>query len=102
MASACDADSAEKECGGPGRLLAYVGAPRGALHRGVADIYTSFFDNTDVRSMLMVLLAFQRYQFTCDPPVSAAVAAPDTLSDQLQHNPPYSFAMRIDVSTTGN
>ena len=28
MESTCDADLAEKECGGPGRLLAYVGAPR--------------------------------------------------------------------------
>ena len=59
MASVCDADPTEKECGGPGRLLAY--------------------------------------QFTCDPAVE--VDAPDTLFDQ--HNPPYSFAMRIDV-LTGN
>ena len=55
MASVCDADPAEKECGGPGRLLAY--------------------------------------QFTCDP--AAVEDAPDTLFDQ--HNPSYSFAMRIDV-----
>ena len=55
MASVCDADPAEKECGGPGRLLAY--------------------------------------QFTCDP--AAVGDAPDALFDQ--HNPPYSFAMRIDV-----
>ena len=58
MASVCDADPTEKECGGPGRLLAY--------------------------------------QFTCDPAVEEVVVnAPDTLFDQ--HNPPYSFAMRIDV-----
>ena len=33
-----------------------VGAPRGPLHGGVADLF-----NTDVRSILMVLLAFQRF-----------------------------------------
>lgn len=69
MASACDADPTEKECGGPGRLLAY--------------------------------------HFTCD---TAAVAngggdevddlAPDALRLFDQHNPPYSFAMRIDVLAT--
>ena len=58
MASVCDADPAEKECGGPGRLLAY--------------------------------------QFTCDPAAEEVDSTPAALSDQ--HNPPYSFAMRIDVS----
>jgi len=64
MASVCDADPAERECGGPGRLLAY--------------------------------------QFTCDPAVEDVdnTPAPDALFDQ--HNPPYSFAMRIDVPLKSN
>ena len=59
MASFCDADPSEKECGGPGRLLAF--------------------------------------QFTCDL-AAEVVDAPDTLFDQ--HNPAYSFAMRIDVTSS--
>ena len=66
MASACDGKPSEKECGGPGRLLAF--------------------------------------QFTCDPTAAAEEAeADDNVPDQNalfdQHNPPYSFAMRIDVVT---
>lgn len=58
MASVCDADPREQECGGPGRMLAY--------------------------------------HFTCDLPAEG-VDAPKALFDQ--HNPAYSFAMRIDVVT---
>ena len=58
MTSVCDADPREKECGGPGRLLAY--------------------------------------HFTCDPVAISSTGAIDTLFDQ--HNPSYSFAMRIDVA----
>ena len=67
MASACDGNPTEKECGGPGRLLAY--------------------------------------QFTCDRS-TASPAAVELVDDDVtdaksfeQHNPPYSFAMRIDVVT---
>eukprot|EP01043_Picozoa_sp_COSAG02_P013302 COSAG02_NODE_530_length_20697_cov_20.103457_1_plen_74_part_10 len=68
MASACDGKPTEKECGGTGRLL--------ALH------------------------------FTCDPAAAhiADVAIEEADDDEPyqdalfdQHNPSYSFAMRIDV-----